>query len=341
MLRQCFWGCLSLSISPVCFADSVQLYGLIDQGVRFNFQKATPSQDGVEIKHGNKMGSRFGLKGREEITPAHSVFFNLEGDIYASSASPIMKKRRLIGYEHRAMGQWTLGLQSSVSLDIARLFDPAGMIRQKYVVDDLTGSFNGKFGNKWIDKALKYSFRSPQLQLITSYQFADFESNTTPNFAFGSSYQIGKTLVAGSYSMTQNKRFTQGLGAARILNAGVAHQVGKVHLKMGVSHSQLSPIPLGSSAKFRTNPISNIQNLGLGLKYQALAHIDVFAAAYRQKISTFGAHNMYGNKFVIGGNYQLSKRTHIYAFIQHANGSDSAKYIRDLSSGTMGVVHKF
>ena len=79
----------------------------------------------------------------------------------------------------------------------------------------------------------------------------------------------------------------------------------------------------------------------MGFKYQASPQVDFFAAAYRQKTSLQTSTSMYGNKLVVGGNYHLSKRTHVYAFVNHANGSDSGKVMNDLTSGTIGIVHRF
>ena len=154
MLKQLLWCCLGMGVSNLCSAQSIQLYGLVDQGIRLNLHQSSFTRQDIQIKQGNKMGSRFGLKGREEISPSHYVFFNLEGETYSLAPSNVFKRRNLIGYENLHLGQLTLGLQSSVAFDIARLIDPSGLIVQIYVNVDLSCTFNGRYGNKWIDQAI-------------------------------------------------------------------------------------------------------------------------------------------------------------------------------------------
>jgi len=332
-----------IGIANISHADSVKLYGLIDQGIQVNLNGPNVTQDDFKIKQGNKMASRFGMQGREEIAPSHVVFFNLEGETNPSSPSLLFKRRNYIGYENRQIGQFTLGLQSSVSFDIARLIDPSGLIRQKYVIDDLSGTFNGRYGNKWVDNALKYSFRTPRFNFITSYQFGSAEHSHQPNFAAGASYQMGDTVIAGSYSMSQNSRLTHSNQLSQIFNAGISQKIGNANLKLGFSQSELSNGLYGSgpSARHHHTQVQSVKNIGVGFKYQVSPQVDFIAAAYRQKTNLQTNSSIYGNKFVVGGNYHLSKRTHLYAFLNHANGSDSGKIMNDLTSGTVGIVHRF
>ena len=117
--------------------------------------------------------------------------------------------------------------------------------------------------------------------------------------------------------------------------------MGSVNLKLGFSQSELiSGLP-SPSVRHHPAPIQSVKNLGIGLKYQASPQVDFFAAAYRQKTNLLSSTSLYGNKLVVGGNYHLSKQTHIYAFLNHANGSDSGKVMKDLTSGTIGIVHRF
>jgi predicted porin len=330
-----------MGVSNLCSAQSIQLYGLVDQGIRLNLHQSSFTRQDIQIQQGNKMGSRFGLKGREEISPSHYVFFNLEGETYSSAPSSVFKRRNLIGYENLRLGQLTLGLQSSVAFDIARLIDPSGLIRQKYVNDDLSGTFNGRYGNKWIDQAIKYSFRTQNFNLITSYQFGHVGYKTEPSLALGLSYKMGNTLIAGSYSSSNNQRVTHRQGVSQIVNAGVSHQIGKANLKLGFSHSSLgNPLPTRRSSH-RPATLQTLQNVGLGFKYQVEAHHDFFVAAYRQTAHLNMGNTLFGNKFVVGSHYHLSKQTHLYAFLNHTNGSDSGRMIKTISSATVGVVHRF
>jgi len=342
MNKKWLWCCFGLCVSKLCSADSVQLYGLVDQGIQINLQESQASiEDHFKIKQGNKMASRIGLRGKEEISPSHFVFFNLEGETNPNHPTALFKRRNLIGYENRQLGQLTLGLQSSVSFDIARLIDPSGLIRQKYVIDDLSGTFNGRYGNKWIDQAIKYSYHSDHFNFIMSYQFDGAQDSHHKNYALGLSYQQGDRLFAGSYSQSKPSMLNGAGRNSQIINAGITQKIGKVHLKLGVSHSDLSPATPHALKKSYRPSLEKLQNIGLGFKYQVKPHIDIFSAAYRQKSNAVSEHALYGNKYVLGGNYHLSKQTHLYAFLNHANGSDSGEKIDKITSATMGMVHRF
>jgi predicted porin len=150
---------------------------------------------------------------------------------------------------------------------------------------------------------------------------------------------MGSTLFAGSYTMAENKHRGPHHGNSNIFNGGISHQIGKVNLKLGFSQSDISPYSRGRWQG--SVPLQQLQNIGIGFKYQAKPNLDIFVAAYRQKASLNNANHMYGNKFVIGANYHLSKRTHVYGFLHQATGSHLGKSISDISSATVGVVHRF
>jgi predicted porin len=342
MYQKYLFGLILCSYAQSGIASSnVELYGLIDQGLRWQLHPLSSSTPHWQISNGNKMASRFGIKGREEITSGHSVFFDLEAETQAHHTQPgsIFKRKNYIGYENSQLGQFTLGLKSSVSFDMARLFDPAGLIRQKDVIDDLSGSLNGRYGNKWMEDSLKYSLRTKSFQLLSSYQLANHQLKQTTNYALGMSYKFSDTLLATSFSLSDNPKITHRQDHAYIFNAGLTHTMGPTQLKMGFSHSQLGKL-------HRLHPITSqelyqIQNVGLGFKYHLKPAIDLFTAVYAQKNIRQQHDDLFGYKYVVGGNYHFSKKTHAYTFIHHATGSDSGKPLNNITGASLGIVHRF
>jgi predicted porin len=319
----------SISISLVLFTSGVvyaspnlQIHGLIDQGIQINHN--TSDDANVILQESNKMSSRLGIKGREDIAPKQSIFFHFEGDTKPSkhSEGTFFSRRRQIGYEHLDYGQVSLGLQSSASFDVVRVFDPSGLIRQKYVIDDLSGTLNGRHGNKWINNSLKYSYHSKDTSVIASYQPRAAEGYSPENYAIGSSHRLGNTTIAGSITYNEED--------SNIWNAGLAHPMGSTTFKIAYAQSQLQ----------NRGPITKIQNLGVGIKHQIQQHSDVFAAYYQQ-INHLTNNKIIGDKYVVGGNYHLSKRTHLYGYIHHASGAHQGKPIPEQSGMTIGVVHRF
>ena len=342
MYQKYLHGLILCLCTSTCLATSnVELYGLMDQGLLWQLHPMPSSNSHFQLSQGNKMASRFGLKGREEINSGHSVFFDLEGETHPRHIQPgsIFQRKSFIGYKNPSLGQFTLGLQSSVGFDIARIFDPSGLIRQKYVIDDLSGSLNGRYGNKWTQDSLKYTLRTNNLLLLSSYQIANHHTHQPANYAIGMSYKFGDTLLASSFSLTDNPKITHRKDKAYIANAGLTHAMGPTQLKVGFSHSQLGKLP---TSPLRTSQeLYQIQNIGLGFKYQLKHNIDLNTAVYVQKNIRYQHQDMYGYKYVIGGNYHFSKKTHAYAFMHHATGSDGGKPINHLTGVSLGVVHRF
>jgi predicted porin len=245
----------------------------------------------------------------------------------------------LIGYENPSLGQLSLGLQSSVSFDVARLFDPSGLIRQKYVIDDLSGSLNGRYGNKWTQDSLKYTLRTQNLRLMSSYQLANQYSHSPTNYAIGMSYKFADTLIASSFSMSDNPKITHRTDKAYIINAGLTHTMGPTQLKVGFSHSQLGK--LDDARPMTSLDLYQIQNVGLGFKYHLQPFIDLYTAVYVQKNIRDQLPDIYGYKYVFGANYHFTKKTHAYTFIHHATGSDTGKSIKNITGASLGLVHRF
>lgn len=317
--------------------SNVQLYGLIDQGLRFNVgSQAVGSR--LSIHEGNTMSSRFGLKGREEFTARQAIFFNLEGDIHPKhQGNSIFMKRQMIGYENGDYGQVSLGLQSSVSFDIARQFDPSGFIHEKYVADDLSGTFNGRYGNKWSEHLLKYALRTKDSQVLTSYQMNNGESNQGPNYALGFSHRFANTVLASSYSTMNNPAVTHRSGDATIFNAGIAQYMGPTVLKIGYSQSNLAQSHRSSWIR---PTLAQVQNFGIGFKHQVSQPLEIYTAFYHQK-NQLSHMKSDGNKYVLGSKYHLSKQTHLYGYLHHANGSDYGRKIPTRTGLSLGVVHRF
>jgi len=342
MYQKYLFGLMVVFSFQQCFASpEVKVFGLIDEGLRIDLNRVPNSQNDFQLKNGNKMSSRFGIRGREEILPKHSVFFNLEADIYPHQKhhKQMFGRSHYLGYENPNLGKLTLGLQSSVGFDIARIFDPSGVIRQKYVIDDLSGSFNGRYGNKWADNALKYSFKTKNLNLLSSYQVANDQLHQQPNYAIGMSYKLGDLLMGSSFSVTGHQKMSQRIGNSQIVNAGFTYLMGPTHLKMGVAHSQLGD--LTKSSKFSSQGVTQIQNIGFGFKHHLQPKIDLYAGVYAQKNIINHQQTIHGYKYVFGSNYHLSKQTHLYGFFHHATGSDMGKLIPDITSASLGLVHRF
>lgn len=70
-------------------AADVQLYGVVDEGLIYTNTKVTntKSVDKLELKSGRNLGSRWGLKGSEDLGNGYKVGFKLESGFEADSGT--------------------------------------------------------------------------------------------------------------------------------------------------------------------------------------------------------------------------------------------------------------
>jgi predicted porin len=327
MLKKNVCVFLLIFITRFCNANpSFQLYGLVDQGLQINQSES----DILEIKQAqsNKMASRFGVKGREEFAPNLAVFFHLEAQTkHHLSSRSLFTRRRVIGIEHPELGQVSLGLQSSISLDTARIFDPSGIIRQHGVITPLSGTLNGRDGYNQLDNAIKYTLQIRSSRFTASYALNPNHHLQANSYGLGVSHRIGDTVIASSFASgsatSQVQTDLQKMGSAQVFNLGLAHHMGPTTFKLGFSESRLPP------------PLPTIKNIGIGFHHQLHQQVDLFTAIYLDDLFVGG------NQYVFGSNYYLSKRTHAYGFLHHSKGAHHWQRRSNQSGLTLGVIHRF
>ncbi|MFC0402502.1 porin [Paraburkholderia rhizosphaerae] len=126
----------SLSIVPLmtlCGAanaqNSVTLYGLIDQGV--NFTNNAGSGSAVQLRSGDTSGSRWGVKGNEDLGSGLSAIFHLEGGFNASNGQlgqngRLFGRQAYVGLQSNQYGTLTLGRQYDPTVDLFSSITAAG-----------------------------------------------------------------------------------------------------------------------------------------------------------------------------------------------------------------------
>lgn len=78
------------AFASTAFAADVTLYGVIDEGLNYthkDLDNGTSATDSFEMKSGNQAGSRFGLKGTEDLGSGYKVGFILESGFNADAGS--------------------------------------------------------------------------------------------------------------------------------------------------------------------------------------------------------------------------------------------------------------
>ena len=91
-------GAFGTMAAGAVYAADVTLYGVVDLGLKYSHvdadQSGVDAVDKLEMKSGSQSGSRFGIKGAEDVGNGLKVGFQLENGFDADTGS--------LGYNSRA-----------------------------------------------------------------------------------------------------------------------------------------------------------------------------------------------------------------------------------------------
>jgi Outer membrane protein (porin) len=245
----------ALASSGAHAQSSVQLYGLIDlSALAYTTNADAAGKHVIGMGHAGEpwfSGSRWGLKGAEDIGGGNKIIFKLESEFVAANGQmedpgQLFDRDSWVGIENPTIGQVTAGFQDTVAKDFAGLYaDP--YVSAKFSTNE------GAFTNSNNFKQLVFYAAGPtgtrsengiQWRKLFSngiYAAAGYQFSNSTQFANGSGYQavlgwnVGPASIGGFYSHTNNGGFTDQtysvggdyrFGIGRV-NAGYFHYTGK------------------------------------------------------------------------------------------------------------------
>jgi predicted porin len=331
--------------------NSVTLYGVIDDSIQYT-HNATPNGDNlVGLYQGNLSGSRWGLKGAEDLGGGLKAIFQLENGFNPNNGklgqgSRMFGRQAFVGLASDQLGTFTMGRQYDPLVDLVQgitadnyfssTFAAAGDVDNndnssrtnnalKYVSPVFSGlQVEGMYalggvagatgsGQTW---SLAAAYNQGALSLAAGYFVADNPSVTTaqrPSTASGSGW-------AGTSDGTFDGSLVNlGYQSAKSINiARVAAQyvIGSFTVGANYSNAQYkadAQSVFGTSEKFNTGQAF--------LNYQATPAL-LLGAGYSYTRSSGDTSATY-NQISLGSDYHLSKRTDVYLIgaWQHASGS--------------------
>lgn len=336
MKRQLTVLALTLAAAPTVFAQStVTLYGVIDEGL--NYTNNTGGNHNWEMASGYAYGSRWGLKGNEDLGGGMKAIFALENgfDLNTGRAN---QGGRMFGRQAYAgvssqYGAITLGRQYDSVVDYAAPTTANGnwagyLFAHPYDNDNTDNSFR-------VSNSVKYA--SPNLG---GFQFGGVYgfSNTAGQFAnnrlmsVGASYSNGPITLGAAYMDIDNVgNGTAGAvasndasffaGHQREVVAGVNYKIGLASVGFAYSHVRLEN-PTGNG--YLTPPnfptgvsVSSLSfdNFEINGQYYITPSFFV-GAMYTYTRGSYNASNGSShpnwNQVGLMADYNLSKRTDIY-----------------------------
>jgi predicted porin len=338
--------------------SAVTLYGIIDAGIAYtnNVSKGGTSGSLVQATSGEINGSRFGLRGAEDLGGGLKAIFVLENGFSVQSGKLAQNNREFgrqafVGISSNLYGTITLGRQYDSLVDfVAPLSGTAGTFGD-------TG-----FAHPFDNDNLNHSVRMNNSVKYTSNNYAGFKagalyafSNNTDfamnrAYSVGASYNYGPLNVAAGYlqingsNSTANTAgavdlgesaangtggFQLGADVQRTVGAGLNYAFGPAVVGFVYTHSQFQ----GSQSFGSNNGTVRFDNYEVNGKYAltpalSLGASYVFTNGHVSDSTTFGEDPKW-NQVNLQTVYSLSKRTDVYleGMYQHASGHNFVAFI--------------
>ncbi|MBW9105109.1 porin [Paraburkholderia phenoliruptrix] len=331
---------------PVLAQNSVTLYGLIDEGL--DYTNNTAAGKAYELQSGYAQGSRWGLKGSEELGRGLKALFQIESGFNVNNGKLGQGglgfgRQAYVGLASERFGTVTLGRQYDSLVDYLAQTTANGnwggyLFSHPYDNDNTDNTFR-------VNNTVKYT--SPGfagLQFGGTYSFSN-DTNFANNrqYSLGAQYTNGGLLVAAAYLQANNPSASAG-GAInnggdenfvakrlRVFGAGINYTFGATTLGFAYTNTGVDQ-PLSSGYVGAITPVAGatlsslrFNNFEVNAKYQFTPAFYV-GVAYTYTRASFNAtsgqlHPVYHSAGLMA-DYNLSKRTDVYlqGAYQHAGG---------------------
>jgi predicted porin len=338
----------ALTSSSVAFAQStLTMYGIIDDGLLYqSSQTALGSTSGghsnIKLGSGVWYGSRFGLKGSEDLGGGYKTVFQLESGFNVNTgaqqfANALFARQSWIGVTTPGYGTLSAGRQYTPYYTLISPYGPTNWLT------GFTASHPGDLDEMNTNYRANNSivYMSPKIAGFTvggSYAFAGVPGsvNQGSTWAAAIQYAVGPIGLAAGVTRVNNSTPGGGAyGADSTTNSGGQPGVsavtngyqtaqaqqriaagGNYHfsdmLDVSLSYSNVQYIP-GINSRFRDTAIFN--TVGIVLHWKASAAWDISGGyAYTHASQANGITNeAQYNQFSASQLYSLSKRTSLYA----------------------------
>lgn len=300
--------------------SSVTLYGVVDAGLTYanKVPGATAGSSGSRfgLDSGGLSGSRWGLRGVEDLGGGLKGIFNLESGFNLDTGTSaqggrLFGRNAYVGLQGQ-WGQLTLGRQQNLLYDFSLVYDPMA-IATRYSLAAQDAFFSGR-----ADNAVKYvgTFGGLSVSGLYSFNYNGNEvagsSKTGREWSLGANYAGGPLGIGAVYDQTNSTTVGSDNREQRATIAGT-YAFGPAKLYAGYRWYKANYATVAGNGNLR----SNLYWAGLG--YQATPALSLTGTAYYQQFKNSGTGNPW--LFVVGTDYALSKRTDAYFNLAYAKNS--------------------
>lgn len=320
--------------------SSVTLYGIADIGIEHINNTAAGGAQTREVS-GNLSGSRWGMKGVEDLGGGMKAIFVLESGFNLNDGTSAQSTRGLgagattttrlfgrqawVGLSFKDQ-QLTFGRQNSLLYEQAVVFDPMGA-SSRYSSLSVDYAMAGR-----IDNSAKYTGRFGPLtaQAMYSTRYDTGYGSEVPGaqltgrfFSGALTYATGPFAASVSYEQRNSNTVATNTDTERRATAAATYVFGPVkgfagyrYLRASNAFLPASPINVANGSE------ANAANLyWAGAQYNVTPSFNLTATAYYQDVHSTSEDPWLA---VLCADYLLSKRTDVYAtaaFARNTNGS--------------------
>jgi len=320
---------LAVASTHAMAQSSVTLYGLIDSGIEYANNVGSGSK--VGFASGTLSGSRWGLKGSEDLGGGLAAIFQIENGFNAGTGAIAQNgqefgRQAYVGLASKQYGSVTLGRQ----------YDPVVDLVQPLTGDNLFGSVfttPGDVDNN--DNSLRFNnsikYISPVfygLQAEGMYSLGGVAGSVSTGSAYSGAllYTIAGFNVAGGYTFVKNNTavltnsvsngwigdssqtaFAASAGSYQTAHAAATYAFDKFTVGLRYSNSQYKPYT--NTAVFPTTAKFNVGSAFLAYQFTP----SLMASVEYLYMKTSGVSDSKYNQIAAGVDYNVSKRTDVYA----------------------------
>ncbi|PVX84299.1 porin [Paraburkholderia unamae] len=335
--------------------SSVTLYGVIDESIQFAHNTgpvggAAGSDNFWGLAGGNLSGNRWGLKGTEDLGAGLKAIFQLENGFDINNGTlgqggKMFGRQAFVGLSHDQYGTITLGRQYDPLVDMVQPLTADNYFGSTFATP---GDIDNNDNSSRTNNAIKYVSPSLQgFQFEGMYALGGVAGATGSGQSWGAAatYGVGSFNVAGGYFRMDNgsslasrtsdgvvgwssaatsgavfdNQITAGYASAKSIGtASVAAQYVAGPFTFGARYSNVQ----FKSDGYSTFGSTERYNIAAGFLGYQLNPALLLGLGYTYTHGAGDTSATY-NQVSIGADYNLSKRTDLYAVAayQHANGT--------------------
>jgi len=358
--------------------SSVVVYGVFDTALRYTTNAGPDGARKLSVDGGMIQGSRLGFRGTEDMGGNLKAIFDLQAGFNpdtggSAQQGQLFGRQAWVGLQ-ADWGTLTAGRQFGLGFDTLASFDPYGVGNHGAI------SWHADLVGVRFDNTLKYRAGFGPIGVAAAYSFGEQPGNRVK----GQTAALAAGYTAGDYAFNAMVQQSTDVNEhrARAWAAGGTAQAGPVKLFGGYVHNRrdqgfavcgsnnatsLGSTPVGCqlpSAAANPNGINGpLSNTGLragpanadaktgfvvlGATWQTTAQFTLTAGfmGENNQVEIAGASEGRRRTFYGVADYYLSKRTDIYASVDHdrRSGAYAGAYSgRDTQTGLMlGLRHRF